>query len=92
MKDSTNKDLDSEILMTEGLELKRITKLLKYASNRGDVFGQVGIGYLHFKGMYMYIYIYAYIYIYVHMCIYEVYIYVYLYIYIYMYICIYVWI
>jgi TPR repeat protein len=50
-QNSANQDSDSEILMTEGLELKRITKLLKYASNRGDIFGQIGIGYLHFKGL-----------------------------------------
>jgi TPR repeat protein len=31
--------------------LERILKLLRYASNRGDTVGILGLGFLHFKGL-----------------------------------------
>lgn len=33
------------------LEVKKIVKLLRYASNRGDVNGQLGMGYMQFAGL-----------------------------------------
>ena len=33
------------------LEVKKIVKLLRYASNRGDVNGQLGMGYMQFSGL-----------------------------------------
>lgn len=50
-KDQTNPSSPSTQPIENNLELKRIEKLLRYSSNRGDVSGQIGLGYLHFVNL-----------------------------------------